>query len=68
MHIVDLTGRENVICRKFAMSMAIGVEERKRRQGFGTALVEHMWQWLSSEEIKMVQLNVATRNQTEGIL
>ena len=63
IRVLDATGREGATFQKAGFIMAIGVDETKRRQGFGAALVEHMWHWAETEKIDMISLNVAVRNE-----
>ena len=62
VRIVDGSGQKNARFRKFAFIMAIGVDEAKRRQGYGTALVNHMLEWLPQRGVDMVCLNVSAQN------
>lgn len=62
VRIVDVSGQRNARFRKFAFIMAIGVDEAKRRQGHGTALVNHMLEWLPQQGVDMVCLNVSAQN------
>ncbi|EJN06788.1 acetyltransferase [Phyllobacterium sp. YR531] len=62
VRIVDVSGQKNARFRKFAFIMAIGVDEAKRRQGYGTALVNHMLEWLPQQDVDMVCLNVSAQN------
>ncbi|MBP1848320.1 ribosomal protein S18 acetylase RimI-like enzyme [Rhizobium petrolearium] len=63
IRVLDATGHEGATFQKAAFIMAIGVDETKRRQGFGAALVDHMSHWAETEKIDMVSLNVAARNE-----
>jgi ribosomal protein S18 acetylase RimI-like enzyme len=64
VRVMDLSDREDAAFKKVAFMMAIGVDEMHRRQGAGTALVNHMRSWLACLNVEMVSLNVTAQNST----
>lgn len=64
LRILDLSEHKAVRYRKMAFIMAIGILETERRRGHGTALVNHMWDWLAERKIQLVSLNVLARNES----
>ncbi|MBN8954717.1 MULTISPECIES: GNAT family N-acetyltransferase [unclassified Rhizobium] len=63
IQLVDLSGHPRSRYKKMAFIMAFGVDEIERRQGFGTALFEHMRHWLAEKEVDYLSLNVSFSNE-----
>jgi ribosomal protein S18 acetylase RimI-like enzyme len=63
VQILDLSQHAHAPHTKIGFVMAFGVDETERRNGYGSALMEHMRTWMAGEGVDLVSLNVSASNQ-----
>ncbi|HEY0124169.1 MAG TPA: GNAT family N-acetyltransferase [Rhizobium sp.] len=62
VQILDVSQYAHPLHAKIGFVMAFGVDETERRNGYGSALMQHMREWIAGEGVNLISLNVSASN------